>query len=162
MSARETETALISTMDYKSKVEIAQSDGTGIVLTGPLVSQLYNAIAQDTAGKQALTLNLPNRSIMTNLKFTNLIVSEILSKGAVINGANDFSPKYIEIKNLTTNIIDIGGCNILVTNYNRLSEPVNYIISRGTTLAPGECYVIVSAVYVFSYYKRILEGFLFR
>lgn len=153
---------ILTSFELTNHRTVRQSDGVLIVLSGPIVTNVYDQlISSFNTNATSNNVSLQPRSLKTNIQYTNIIFNEIVRRGITnsTNGMRYALAKMIELKNLTTNWFDLSGCEIILTNANRVAEPSTFVVPCGTILPPNGFYVLASVNYAFEYYDEHWDGF---
>lgn len=154
------QSVVITSCDLGDHRKMDSGDGVLITVTGPLVAGIYQTV--EGLVSEYGTTNLTVTAVVptTNVAYTNVIVNELVRAGIQNNDGDRFAlAKMIELKNLTTNLIDLTGFKIVITNGNRVSEPATFYISSGTLLQPNGYFVIVAENYAYRYYDVLWYEF---
>ncbi len=147
------QTMIFTTFDLMDDSSALKNDGVCLMITGPYVKEIYNSIAVKTAGAGVSNVAITPPVFKYPAAYQDIVFSEILWKGIKLSGTSlDYAPCFIELKNVSTQSINIGGYRVIITNFNVQSEPNIFTIPYGTVLAPGRHYTIASSTKVFSVY----------
>jgi hypothetical protein len=146
-------TLIFTTFDLMDDTSILRNDGTCLIISGPVVKDIYNAVAAKTSGAGVSNVTITPPVYKSPVVLHDVVFSEILWKGIKLSGADlDYGPCFIELKNVSTQYVNIGGFRVIITNYNVQTEPNMFSIPYGTVLEPGGHYTIASSTKVFSVY----------
>jgi len=157
------QTFILTTFDLMSDADQLMNDGTCLIVTGPYVKTVYDAVKAKTSGAAVSNVTIAPAAMKNPVVFHDIVISEILWKGVKLSGTDlDYGPCFIELKNVTAEYIDAGGYRIIITNKNVQSEPNIFTIPGGTIIKPGGHYTIVSRTTVFSKYDYFWEWMFMR
>ncbi len=123
------QSVVITSCDLDDHRKMDSGDGVLITLTGPMVTSIYQTVTGLASQYGTTNVAVTKVNPTTNVAYTNVIINEIVRAGIRNNVSTTFAlAKMIELKNLTTNLIDLTGFKIVITNGNRVSEPATFYI----------------------------------
>lgn len=150
---------MLTTLDFTKNLNV--NDGVILMLYGPTATKIKEFLHYQFSEEKTTNLQATDAEILSQVPYTNIVISEICWMGAFDNSTNSHPyAEFIEIKNISTNYYDISGYSVIITNNNNPTSPIVIGLPSGTILPPGGFLVIARKPYAqeaFNYYDILTE-----